>query len=108
MGRVKRNKDGSFIFDDKKVNYEQLIAMVIAMQVRNEMEDFHCEHLSDKQMMELNPIIRNAIYKVLLSLKGVGEGSKEAEDTISYLTRNIPPYWELPVKSNQKNKHVKS
>jgi len=33
-------------------------ATVIAMAVRNAMEDFHHKHLSDEQMAELNPIIR--------------------------------------------------
>ena len=36
----------------------QTWAKVIAMHVRNEMEGFHCQHLSDAQMKELNPIIR--------------------------------------------------
>lgn len=39
--------------------------MLIAIAVRNEMEDFHCEHLTDSQMKELNPIIRNAIVTAL-------------------------------------------
>jgi hypothetical protein len=30
---------------------------IIAMQVRNRMENFHCEHLNDDQMKELNPIV---------------------------------------------------
>jgi len=37
----------------------------IAMVIRNAMEDFHCKHLSDTQMKELNPLIRNAIYTAL-------------------------------------------
>ena len=36
----------------------QHFAAYIAMVVRNAMEDFHCEHLTDEQMMELNPIVR--------------------------------------------------
>lgn len=42
------------------------ISKLIAMNVRNEMEDFHVRHLSDEQMRELNPIIRNAIYTTLV------------------------------------------
>lgn len=40
-------------------------AMVVAMSVRNAMEDFHCANLTDEQMRELNPIVRNAIYTAL-------------------------------------------
>jgi len=40
----------------------------IAIVVRNSMEDFHCKHLTDKQMRELNPIIRNGIYTALYSM----------------------------------------
>ena len=36
-------------------------AMYIAMVVRDAMENFHHKHLSDEQMKELNPTIRNAI-----------------------------------------------
>ena len=38
----------------------QALAMYIASVVRNAMEDFHGRHLSDEQMKELNPIVRNA------------------------------------------------
>jgi hypothetical protein len=36
-------------------------ARYVAMVIRNAMEDFHCEHLSDEQMKQLNPIVRNAV-----------------------------------------------
>jgi hypothetical protein len=55
---------GDLVLDDETAG----IAMVVAMAVRNEMEDFHHEHLSDEQMAELNPIIRNAIATALFSL----------------------------------------
>ena len=35
---------------------ENEMAKLIAAVVRNSMEDFHCKHLSDAQMKELNPI----------------------------------------------------
>jgi len=41
----------------------------IAMVIRNTMEDFHCEHLTDDQMKELNPIIRNAVCTALHAFK---------------------------------------
>lgn len=40
-------------------------AKFVAMFVRNELEDFHVAHLSDQQMAELNPIIRNAVFSAL-------------------------------------------
>ena len=49
-------------------NKENYLAMLIAAVVRNSMEDFHCKYLSDAQMKELNPIIRNAIYTALIKL----------------------------------------
>ena len=30
-------------------------ALITAMVVRNAMEDFHCQHLSDEQMRQLSP-----------------------------------------------------
>ena len=35
------------------------------MVVRDAMEGFHCEHPTDDQTKELNPIIRNAICTAL-------------------------------------------
>jgi hypothetical protein len=42
----------------------QTWAKIIAMNVRNEMEDFHHQHLSDDQMQVLNPLIRKGIYNL--------------------------------------------
>jgi len=39
------------------------------MVVRNAMEDFRCWHLTDEQMKEMNPIIRNAIYTALYAIR---------------------------------------
>jgi hypothetical protein len=47
---------------------ENVLAKIIAVVVRNSMEDFHCKYLSDAQMKELNPLIRNAIYTALVNL----------------------------------------
>jgi len=41
----------------------------IAIVVRNSMEDFHYKYLTDEQMKELNPIIRNAIYRAIYTLE---------------------------------------
>ena len=65
--------------------------MFLAMVVRNAMEDFHCRHLSDEQMKELNPIIRNAICTGLHAIKyyDVSEG---ARSFVNFHTRAIPKY----------------
>lgn len=76
-------------FKDSVKNDLNFRAKAIAAYVRYNMEDFHSEHLSNKQMKELNPIIRNAIYTFL----------KDDEDndffSMACLTSvNLAPYWE--------------
>lgn len=75
---------------DFSLEYDtNFMAKAIGAYVRLGMEDFHSEHLSDTQMKELNPIIRNSIYTFLkdynddkmLKISGV-------------LTCNLPSYWE--------------
>ena len=70
-------------------------AKYIAIVVRNSMEDFHCEHLNDKQMKELNPIIRNAIYTALYSMV-FNKDSDKADRFLKYHNSMIPNYWEDP------------
>jgi hypothetical protein len=76
---------------------EQLkgIATYIAMAVRNEIENFHSEYLSDGQMRELNPLIRNAIYTALHALSNVG-CSEAAREFVKLQTSLVPNYWEEP------------
>lgn len=71
------------------------MAMFLAMVIRNAMEDFHHSHLSDEQMKELNPIIRNAIYTGLQALRYYdrSEGARSFADFQKML---IPKYWEQP------------
>jgi hypothetical protein len=73
----------------------KLKAKYVAMVVRNAMEDFHSEHLSDKQMKDLNPIIRNAIAKALYALEHAGDNPLAKAHIIQQL-RMIPNYWEDP------------
>ena len=78
---------------------DQETAMYIAMVVRNAMEDFHCEHLSDEQMAELNPLIRNAIYTALWALheaENTGPNSFLARAFVTHSRLMLPEYWELP------------
>lgn len=76
--------------------------MLIAMIVRNEMEDFHAENLSDEQMKELNPIIRQAIFNAvnLLAVLENPQSNKEQLDQALSITdfemSLIPDYWEVP------------
>lgn len=75
---------------------EQDIATFLAMCVRNAMEDFHVDYLSDAQMKELNPIIRNAIYT------GLYAASRQIEDErcgayVNFTLMLIPTYWEPPL-----------
>jgi len=70
-------------------------AMLIASVVRNAMEDFHVKHLSDEQMKELNPIIRNAIYTAIDAFNHY-ERVPESRRFVDANLRLIPQYWEPP------------
>jgi hypothetical protein len=71
------------------------MAKYVAMVVRNVLEDFHCEHLTDEQMKQLNPLIRNAIATALHAF-GHYERSAAAHEFVDYHFRSIPKYWEPP------------
>jgi len=59
------------------------------------MEDFHHRHLSDEQMKELNPIIRNAIYTGLQALRHY-DRSEGVRAFVGFQMKLIPDYWEQP------------
>jgi hypothetical protein len=71
------------------------VSTYIAMVVRSAMEDFHCEHLSDEQMKELNPIIRNAICTALHTFNNYQQVDA-AKRFMDYHLRMVPSYWEPP------------
>ena len=73
----------------------QEMTMFLAMVVRNAMEDFHHRHLSDEQMKELNPIVRNAIYTGLQALRHY-DSSEGARSFADFQKMLIPEYWEQP------------
>ena len=73
----------------------QQMAMFLTMVVRNAMEDFHHKHLSDEQMKELNPIIRNAICTGLHAIRYYDK-SEGARAFVDFHTISIPKYWEQP------------
>jgi RecB family exonuclease len=70
-------------------------ARYLAMVVRNAMEDFHGQYLSDAQMKELNPIIRNALCSALYALENY-EKSERARKFVDFHWQLIPSYWEEP------------
>jgi hypothetical protein len=74
---------------------DKTTAMFIAAIVRNAMEDFHCKYLSNKQMKELNPIIRNAIATALHILRH-SQTNEAAKKAMEFSFGCIPDYWEEP------------
>jgi hypothetical protein len=78
----------------KATQTQRSSAKLIAMIVRNAMEDFHAAHLSDDQMRELNPLIRNAICTGLHALENLSD-----QRVMTYCALQkamIPTYWEEP------------
>ena len=70
-------------------------AKYVAIVVRNAMEEFHSKSLSDEQIKELNPIIRNPIYTALYTTHYYRE-SANVKAFISQQSSMIPTYWEEP------------
>ena len=81
------------------------MAKIIAMVVRNEMEDFHVEHLDDNQMRKLNPIIRNAICDALHMMTNADNPA--VAPIYAFNVRCIPAYWEEPELSGEYVRAVK-
>ena len=77
------------------VKEDQKLACYISMVIRNAMEDFHCQHLTDDQMKELNPIIRNAVCTALHAFNNYESASPAAEFVDFHLSM-VPKYWEEP------------
>ena len=71
---------------------------IIAFVVRNRMEEFHCEHLTDRQMKQLNPIIRQGIYEALCVLDTTNP--QRRRDILQEIAISIPQYWESPAESD--------
>lgn len=70
-------------------------ATYIAMVIRNAMEDFHCKHLTDEQMRELNPIIRNAVCTAIHAFQNY-ERSPRDRQFAEFQFSMVPKYWESP------------
>jgi len=82
-------------FDEKAMEGMRNYAKYVAMVVRNAMEDFHGKHLRDRQMEELNPIIRNAIYTAIYAYE-FRKDSRMSEAFVDFHLMAIPKYWEEP------------
>lgn len=82
-------------YDEKAMEGMRNYAKYIAMVVRNAMEDFHCKHLSDAQMDELNLIIRNAVYTAIYAFES-RKDSRISEAFVDFHLMSIPKYWEEP------------
>ena len=66
------------------------------MYVRNAIEDFHVAHLSDAQMKELNPLIRNALWEALTMMEPDAVPANARTFFFDFMIASIPDYWELP------------
>ena len=81
---------------DKKLQESMKdLTKTISIVIRNAMEDFHTKHLSDAQMKELNPIIRNAVYTALYAGEYQNQSSR-AKQFLDSQMEMIPGYWEEP------------
>ncbi len=67
----------------------------ISIVIRNAIEEFHSKHLSDEQMKELNPLIRNAVYTALYSMQYYKDSAR-AKEFVDSQVEMIPKYWEEP------------
>jgi len=83
------------IYESESIKGMQLFAKYVAIVVRNAMEGFHQKHLSDQQMKELNPIIRNAVYTAIYT-REASDKSDKARVFVKYHLASIPDYWEEP------------
>ena len=81
--------------EDNDQSQIKVISKIIALAVRNEMEDFHVKYLSDKQMKELNPLVRRGIYNALFALVNY-KVDIDCDEFLRYYIRMMPNYWEDP------------
>lgn len=71
----------------------QCTTKYIASVIRDAMEQFHIDHLTDEEMKKLNPILRNAVYSALYAYDN-RERSEKAKRFVEYHLSMIPEYWE--------------
>jgi hypothetical protein len=74
-------------------------AMVIAMHVRNAMEDIHADPeipLTDEVMERLNKTTRRAIWEVLEAMDKHPDADPDALKMLTWTAIMVPDYWEPP------------
>jgi len=81
---------------DNDLDILKHMSKIIALVIRNEIEDFHVAYLSDGQMKELNPLIRKGVYNAMYALVNQHKDSFSRE-YIEFFSKSIPDYWEDPV-----------
>lgn len=69
--------------------------MLVAMYLRNALEDFHVAHLSDAQMKILNQTIREALYRIITLIE-TNDHDPMTDYFMANLVSMIPDYWEIP------------
>lgn len=92
---MSKNKETVWPEEIRPTKETQMLAKYIAIVVRNAMENFHREHLTDAQMKELNPIIRNAICSALHAYVN-HEKYENAREFVNFHLACIADYWEEP------------
>ncbi len=90
-----RGESATLVHDKDLLDQLAIGAKIYAMIVRNAMEDFHCKYLSDAQMRELNPIVRNAIYTALYCMLNYED--PECRRWLSETEDAIPDDWPEPM-----------
>ncbi len=84
--------------DYLKLDPTQNATMMLAMHIRNNLEDFHVKHLNDKQMKELNQTIRQSLYNWMSLADRIAykKDTKKDEEYLTWTRMMIPKYWEVP------------
>lgn len=73
------------------------MSKALAAMLRNKIEDFHVSYLSDDQMKELNPLLRNAIFTFLTDFDGIREQLDEIgsiQDCCNYIEAATIPFFQ--------------
>ncbi|WP_041368980.1 hypothetical protein [Nakamurella multipartita] len=75
------------------------VATIIAMAVRNALEEIHGggieDSLTDRQMAKINPIVRNAVATTVHAYFAPEDDVKAAR-WLRFQAMLVPDYWERP------------
>jgi hypothetical protein len=91
----------------QSLNPRQQHTLVMAMLVRNALEDFHARHLTQRQMKELNQLIRYALYEAITQIEAMA-GTPEGEEFLAWVVTRIPDYWEIPGRDPDPTGHAQA